>query len=67
MKGSMAGVYSLAGGAGILLLTKLGGFLFDKLSPGAPFYMLAMFNGLLLFAGIGCGVMAEINRRQGTQ
>lgn len=67
MKGSMAGVYSLAGGAGILLLTKLGGFLFDKLSPGAPFYMLAMFNGLLLFVGIGCGVMAEINRRQGTQ
>ncbi|GAB7354377.1 hypothetical protein MBLNU459_g4880t1 [Dothideomycetes sp. NU459] len=50
LKGSIAGVYSLAGGAGILLLTKLGGFLFDKKSSGAPFYMLAGFNGLLLFA-----------------
>ena len=67
MKGSMAGVYSLAGGAGILLLTKLGGFLFDKLSPGAPFYMLAIFNGLLLLAGIGCGVTAEIQMRQDTR
>ncbi len=64
MKGSMAGVYSLAGGAGILLLTKLGGSLFDKLSPGAPFYMLATFNGLLLFVGIGCGVVAKMKKRQ---
>lgn len=67
MKGSMAGVYSLAGGAGILLLTKLGGFLFDKLSPGTPFYMLAIFNGLLLLVGIGSGVAAEIEKRQDTQ
>lgn len=32
LKGSIAGVYSLSGGAAILLLTKLGGFLFDNLS-----------------------------------
>lgn len=50
LKGSIAGLYSLAGGAGILLLTKLGGALFDSLSPGAPFYMLAIFNGVLLIA-----------------
>ena len=67
MKGSMAGVYSLAGGAGILLLTKLGGLLFDKLSPRAPFYMLAIFNGILLLVGIGCGITAEIKKRQDTQ
>ena len=52
IKGSIAGIYSLAGGAGILLLTKLGGVLFDKLSPGAPFYMLAIFNGVLLLVGL---------------
>ncbi|KAA6416404.1 MAG: MFS general substrate transporter [Lasallia pustulata] len=57
LKGSIAGVYSLAGGAGILLLTKLGGSLFDSLSPTAPFYMLSLFNGLLLFVGILCGIL----------
>ncbi|KAI5195890.1 hypothetical protein E4T39_08013 [Aureobasidium subglaciale] len=50
LKGTIAGVYSLAGGVGILLLTKVGGVLFDKKSTGAPFYMLAGFNGVLLVA-----------------
>ena len=52
LKGSIAGVYSLTGGAGILVLTKAGGLLFDKVSPVAPFYMLAVFNGVLLVSGI---------------
>ena len=56
LKGSIAGVYSLAGGAGILLLTKLGGYLFDVASPSAPFYMLSVFNAMLLLFGFGCGV-----------
>lgn len=55
-KGSIAGVYSLAGGAGILLLTKLGGCLFDVISPSAPFMMLSAFNGILLLFGLGCGL-----------
>lgn len=56
LKGSIAGVYSLGGGAGILLLTKLGGFLFDRLSPGAPFYIMAIFNGVLLVVGLACSI-----------
>ena len=56
LKGSVAGVYSLTGGAGILLLTKLGGFLFDRMSPAAPFYMLAIFNCVLLLSGLACGI-----------
>ena len=56
LKGSIAGVYSLAGGAGILLLTKLGGSLFDTTSPASPFYMLAAFNALLLLAAIVAGL-----------
>ena len=55
VKGSIAGVYSLAGGAGILLLTKLGGSLFDSTSSSSPFYMLAMFNGLLFAIALTCG------------
>ncbi|KAF2771036.1 MFS general substrate transporter [Teratosphaeria nubilosa] len=50
LKGSIAGVYSFAGGAGILLLTKLGGALFDSWTVGAPFFLLAIFNAILLVA-----------------
>ncbi len=56
VKGSIAGVYSLAGGAGILLLTKLGGLAFDDISPVAPFYLLGLFNSLLLIVGVACGI-----------
>lgn len=67
LKGSIAGWYSLAGGAGILLLTKLGGYLFDSKSTGAPFYMLAAFNGVLLAVGLACNIVSEIqqSRRKG--
>jgi MFS family permease len=64
LKGSIAGVYSLSGGAAILLLTKLGGTLFDTLSPGAPFYMMAIFNAILLVIGVGVGVYREIRSRK---
>jgi len=63
LKGSIAGVYSLSGGAAILLLTKLGGYLFDNLSTGAPFYMMAIFNAILLVIGIGAGVYREVCTR----
>ncbi|GME38359.1 mfs transporter [Neofusicoccum parvum] len=53
LKGSIAGVYSLAGGAGILILTKLGGLMFDDLDPGAPFFVMAAFNAILLIAVVG--------------
>ena len=56
LKGSIAGVYSLAGGVGILLLTKAGGLLFDKVSPVAPFVMVSAFNLLLLAAGVVSGI-----------
>jgi hypothetical protein len=51
LKGSIAGIYSFAGGAGILILTKVGGLLFDQTDPGSPFFIMAGFNGLLLAAG----------------
>lgn len=64
LKGTIAGLYSLSGGAGILLLTKLGGYLFDKSSPGAPFYMLSMFNAVLLVLGLSCSVVSARKRNQ---
>ncbi|KAL8903884.1 MAG: hypothetical protein Q9207_003626 [Kuettlingeria erythrocarpa] len=56
LKGAIAGIYSFFGSLAILVLTKLGGLLFDLLGPGSPFYLLALFNIALLFAvdpGIG--------------
>lgn len=52
LKGAIAGTYSLLGGFGILLLTKAGGALFDSRGPGAPFYMMAGFNAVLLAVGV---------------
>ena len=57
LKGSIAGVYSLSGGVGILVLTKVGGAFFDK-GPAAPFFILSLFNALLLVAGVICGLSA---------
>ncbi|KAK9458491.1 major facilitator superfamily domain-containing protein [Lipomyces oligophaga] len=45
--GSIAGVYSVTGAAGILLLTKLGGWASDHVSRGAPFVIMGIFNILL--------------------
>ena len=63
LKGSIAGTYSLAGGAGILLLTKAGGALFDSVGPGSPFYMMAGFNLVLLFVGVGVGAREALRGR----
>lgn len=62
LKGSIAGVYSLSGAAAILLLTKLGGYLFDEVAAGAPFYMMAVFNGVLLVVGVVTAAHGELVR-----
>ena len=64
IKGSVAGIYSFYGGAAILILTKVGGLLFDKVSTGAPFYIMAAFNGILFLA---CGVLGVAHPRLKTQ
>lgn len=67
LKGSIAGVYSLAGGVGILLLTKLGGFLFDARSPASPFYILAGFNALLLGVLMLRGIVEALRAHKSTK
>ncbi|KAK9494212.1 major facilitator superfamily domain-containing protein [Lipomyces doorenjongii] len=49
--GSIAGVYSVTGAAGILMLTKLGGWASDK-SRGAPFILMAVFNVILFVCAV---------------
>ena len=55
VKGAIAGVYSFGGGVGILVLTKVGGYLFDS-NPAAPFHIMASFNGILLAIGLICAL-----------
>jgi MFS family permease len=64
LKGSIAGVYSFAGGAGILLLTKLGGALFDSWTAGAPFFLLAIFNAILLVAIVLVGGGSAVRKQK---
>ncbi|KAK5171769.1 uncharacterized protein LTR77_003405 [Saxophila tyrrhenica] len=64
LKGSIAGMYSFVGGAGILLLTKLGGALSDSWTAGAPFFMMAIFNAVLLVAVVGVAVGKAALRRE---
>lgn len=59
LKGSIAGIYSLYGGAGILVLTKIGGLLFDVLSPSTPFFIMAGFNGILCLAVFAGGLFSK--------
>lgn len=63
LKGALAGMYSWCGGAAILLLTKLGGYLFDKVGGGAPFYMMALFNAIWLAASLGVDMGREFRSR----
>ncbi|KAI9864974.1 MAG: hypothetical protein M1824_004072 [Vezdaea acicularis] len=63
LQGSIAGLYSLAGGAGILLLTKLGGWLFDRVAVAAPFWLLAGFNAVLLLVGCAVGGWVGVRGR----
>lgn len=46
IRGSVAGAYSLAGGCGVLLISKVGGNLFDKSGPGVPFILMAVLQGI---------------------
>ncbi|KAA8893691.1 major facilitator superfamily domain-containing protein [Sphaerosporella brunnea] len=62
-KGSIAGVYSLFGAGAILLLTKAGGKAFDS-DVGAPFWMLAGFNGILAIAAVGNGIWTWIAEKR---
>ena len=64
LRGSIAGMYSFVGGAGILLLTKLGGSLADSWTAGAPFFIMAIFNAVLLVAVIAVGIGQSLRRRE---
>ena len=51
-RGSIIGVFGLAGAVGILFCSALGGFLFDSYGPSGPFVLLAGLNGIVAIWGL---------------
>jgi MFS family permease len=46
IRGSVAGCYSLFGGLGLLITTKVGGLLFDVWSQTSPFLIMSLCAGV---------------------
>lgn len=51
-RGSVLGTFNLAGAVGILLITLVGGRLYDQIDPRAPFVAVGIINILLMAASI---------------
>jgi len=62
IRGASVGVFSLFGTLGILTATILGGIVFDRIEPGAPFKMMAFVN---IVIAIWAGWLLLRTRRQG--
>lgn len=59
--GAVSGLFTLSGAIGILLATKLGGWIFDAWMPGGPFVVTGILNGLVMLAALA--VMAAGQHR----
>ncbi len=51
-RGSVVGMFSFFGAAGILFVTSVGGRIYDTIAPVAPFVLIGAVNGLLFLAAI---------------
>ncbi len=47
MRGSVIGVFNFSGAIGILVLSVLGGYLYDRVGPWATFFMVGILNGCI--------------------
>jgi len=57
-RASVIGMFNVFGAAGILLSTALGGVLFDRIGPHAPFVMVGGLTVLLIAAAVVCRIKA---------
>jgi MFS family permease len=51
-RGSVLGAFNISGAIGILLITLIGGHLFDAIDPRAPFAIVGIINIALFFASL---------------
>ncbi|KAJ3294858.1 hypothetical protein HK104_003230 [Borealophlyctis nickersoniae] len=65
VRGSVAGVCSLFGAVGILINTRLGGYLFDVWKPNAPFFVMFIAHAIACLIAGGVVVMYLVRRSRG--
>jgi MFS family permease len=51
-RGSVVGMFSMFGAAGILFISSIGGWVFDRISPVAPFVLIGIVNAMLFVAAL---------------
>lgn len=51
-RGAITGMFALFGAGGILFITKVGGIIYDGISPAAPFVLIGIINGALFVFSI---------------
>jgi MFS family permease len=47
LRGSVIGLFNFFGAVGILILTGLGGWMFDRFAPWTPFLLVGILNGVV--------------------
>ena len=52
IRGSVAGISTFCGALGILISTKLGGYLFDEWTESAPFFLIAVGHAISTFVAL---------------
>jgi MFS family permease len=52
IRGAVSGFFGLTGSISVLVSTKLGGYLFDTWSPSAPFFLVGIYNTIVLILGL---------------
>jgi MFS family permease len=51
-RGSVVGMFSMFGAAGILFISSVGGWVFDHIDPAAPFVLIGVVNGVLFLVAM---------------
>ena len=51
-RGSVVGMFSMFGAAGILFISSAGGWVFDRIGPAAPFVLIGVANAMLFAAAL---------------
>ena len=57
--GAVSGVFSISSALGILVATKVGGWLFDAWMPGAPFIIMGGANALVFAIAVGVRLTSQ--------
>jgi len=58
IRGALVGVFNTMGGIGIIIVSGIGGYIYDAVGRSAPFTMMGLLNGLLLLTAIGVRLRA---------